>query len=69
MDLPAQLPESTPFFVDDDPGLVAAALELGYQGRWMRREDAAAPDDPAAAVPAIASLADLVDLVELVHPV
>ena len=49
-------------FVDDDPGLVAAALELGYQGRWMRREDEAAADDPDAEVPAIASLAELLDL-------
>ena len=46
-------------FVDDDPELVAAAIELGYQGRWMRR----AGQDPArigATVPAITSLTELV---------
>ena len=32
-------------FVDDSPELVAAALDLGYQGRWMRRDSSAqAPD-------------------------
>lgn len=48
-------------FVDDDPGLVAAALELGYQGRWMRR--GGEPGQTAdVAVPAIASLSELIDL-------
>jgi putative hydrolase of the HAD superfamily len=28
-------------FVDDSPKLVAAALDLGYQGRWMRRDPGA----------------------------
>jgi HAD superfamily hydrolase (TIGR01509 family) len=46
-------------FVDDDPDLVAAALELGYQGRWMRRTGSEHAD---AAVPAVTSLAELIDL-------
>jgi putative hydrolase of the HAD superfamily len=44
-------------FVDDGPELVAAAIELGYQGRWMRRGDQA-----FAAVPAITSLRELIPL-------
>lgn len=46
-------------FVDDDPDLVAAALKLGYQGRWMRRT---ASDRVDAAVPAVTSLAELIEL-------
>lgn len=46
-------------FVDDDPDLVAAALELGYQGRWMRRTGSNQVD---AAVPAVTSLAELIEL-------
>lgn len=47
-------------FVDDDPTLVAAAIELGYQGRWMRRA-AHASTQPAADVQAITSLIDLLE--------
>lgn len=47
-------------FVDDDPALVAAAIELGYQGRAMVRDGEAAAD---AGVPAIRSLTELLDLV------
>ncbi|MGW0574573.1 HAD family hydrolase [Streptomyces sp. NPDC002920] len=43
-------------FVDDDPDLVAAAIELGYAGRAMCR-DSAVPD-----VPSITSLTELLDL-------
>lgn len=46
-------------FIDDDPDLVAAALKLGYQGRWMRRTDADPGDAP---VPAVSSLAELIEL-------
>lgn len=46
-------------FIDDDPGLVAAALKLGYQGRWMRRTGS---DPGDAAIPAVTSLAELVEL-------
>lgn len=42
-------------FVDDDPTLVAAAIELGYQGRWMRRNGGDSD------VPAITSLAELIE--------
>lgn len=48
-------------FVDDSPELVAAAIELGYQGRWMRR-DGSADQDTDVSVPAIASLAEVVEL-------
>jgi len=47
-------------FVDDDPALVAAAIELGYQGRAMLREGDEA--DPAG-VAVISSLTELLDLV------
>ena len=47
-------------FVDDDPALVAAAIELGYQGRAMLREGDEA--DPAG-VEVISSLTELLDLV------
>jgi len=46
-------------FVDDDPALVAAALRLGYQGRWMQRTSSERGD---AAVPAVSSLAELIEL-------
>jgi putative hydrolase of the HAD superfamily len=46
-------------FVDDGPDLVAAALKLGYQGRWMQRTGAHHAD---AAVPAVTSLAELIEL-------
>jgi HAD superfamily hydrolase (TIGR01509 family) len=46
-------------FVDDDPELVAAALELGYQGRWMRR---AGSGGGTVGVPAVASLAEVIGL-------
>jgi FMN phosphatase YigB (HAD superfamily) len=46
-------------FVNDDRDLVAAALELGYQGRWMRRTGSARVD---VAVPAVTSLAELIGL-------
>jgi FMN phosphatase YigB (HAD superfamily) len=41
-------------FVDDDPELVAAAIELGYGGATIARGV-----DPPAAVPWIGSLEDL----------
>jgi len=47
-------------FVDDDPALVAAAIELGYQGRAMLRKGDEA--DPAG-VAVISSLTELLDLV------
>jgi putative hydrolase of the HAD superfamily len=48
-------------FVDDDPDLVNAAIELGYQGRWMRRGNSN-PDRSDVAVPAITSLRELIKL-------
>jgi FMN phosphatase YigB (HAD superfamily) len=48
-------------FVDDDPELVAAALKLGYQGRWMQRTGSG-PDRAGAAVPAAGSLTELIEL-------
>lgn len=48
-------------FVDDDPDLVAAALDLGYQGRWMRRSDAE-PREAGRAVQAVTSLSELVGI-------
>jgi HAD superfamily hydrolase (TIGR01509 family) len=48
-------------FVDDDPDLVAAAIQLGYQGRWMRRSDDEA-DQADVDVPAISSLGELLGL-------
>lgn len=48
-------------FIDDDPDLVAAAVNLGYQGRWMHRTGTGA--EPAdAAVPSVTSLTELVEL-------
>lgn len=44
-------------FVDDDPDLVAAAIDLGYAGRVLCRSG-----DPGDRVPAIASLAQVLDL-------
>jgi len=45
--------------VDDDPQLVAAAIELGYQGRWMRREaPTAAGHGGVPAVQAVTSLTE-----------
>ncbi|MGD6740671.1 HAD family hydrolase [Streptomyces sp. BH106] len=41
-------------FVDDDPDLVAAAIELGYAGRALCRDTPADPD-----VPSITSLTEL----------
>lgn len=46
-------------FIDDHPDLVAAALELGYQGRWLRRLGDERVDD---SVLAMTSLVELVDL-------
>jgi FMN phosphatase YigB (HAD superfamily) len=46
-------------FVDDDPDLVAAAVELGYQGRWMRRTSSDRVDE---AIPIVTSLAELIEL-------
>jgi HAD superfamily hydrolase (TIGR01509 family) len=48
-------------FVDDDPALVTAAIELGYPARWMRRPGAA-PIQAATTVLAITSLEELIDL-------
>lgn len=45
-------------FVDDSPELVAAALDLGYHGRWMNREGEA-----ETTVPAIGSLTELLSVV------
>jgi FMN phosphatase YigB (HAD superfamily) len=55
------LDPSACIFVDDDPGLVAAAIELGYQGRWMRRTGHDA-DRADMDVQAITSLAELLEL-------
>ena len=58
-------------FVDDDPELVAAAIDLGYLGLWMRRD----PDVPGAGagagpgdagVAAISSLGEVIELFERV---
>jgi FMN phosphatase YigB (HAD superfamily) len=45
-------------FVDDDPDLVAAAIELGYVGRELRRDGSG----PASRVPCIASLDQVLEL-------
>jgi FMN phosphatase YigB (HAD superfamily) len=45
-------------FVDDYPDLVAAAIDLGYQGRWLRR-DGSVPVMPGRDVPAITTLRQL----------
>jgi HAD superfamily hydrolase (TIGR01509 family) len=50
-------------FVDDDPALVAAAIDLGYQGRWMRRSpqmQRRTQEPNRQDVVAIASLGELV---------
>ncbi|HET9171548.1 MAG TPA: HAD-IA family hydrolase [Actinospica sp.] len=47
-------------FIDDSPDLVAAALDLGYQGRWMRRSESTETDAP---VEPVASLVELIDLI------
>ncbi|MGW8331069.1 HAD family hydrolase [Streptomyces sp. NPDC055897] len=49
------LPPAQCLFIDDDPDLVAAAIELGYEGRALCR-DSAVPD-----VPSITSLTELLD--------
>ncbi|GAA2787979.1 HAD family hydrolase [Kitasatospora aburaviensis] len=54
-------------FVDDDPRLVAAAIDLGYAGRVLCREPDAG-DPPPTGVPAIASLTDLLDLLRPTPP-
>ncbi|MBS2966823.1 HAD-IA family hydrolase [Actinocrinis puniceicyclus] len=46
-------------FVDDDPALVEAAIELGYAGRVIRRD---ADHGEPGAVPSIATLAQLPSL-------
>jgi putative hydrolase of the HAD superfamily len=45
-------------FVDDDPQLVTAAIQLGYEGRVIAREGAKPPDS----VPRVASLTELLGL-------
>lgn len=45
-------------FVDDDPEFVTAAIDLGYQGRWMRR-GGGIPGGAGRDVPAIATLRQL----------
>lgn len=45
-------------FVDDDPALVAAAIELGYVGRALRRDG----NGSDGRVPSIASLDQLLEL-------
>jgi putative hydrolase of the HAD superfamily len=55
-------------FVDDSPDLVAAAINLGYQARWLRRNGEAAEvaegggDGSKFDVPAISTLTELLDL-------
>ncbi|HTJ65913.1 MAG TPA: HAD-IA family hydrolase [Actinospica sp.] len=51
------LPPAACLFVDDHPDLVAAAIDLGYQGRWLNRDGRA-----SAGVPAITSLSELIEL-------
>jgi putative hydrolase of the HAD superfamily len=51
------LPPHECVFVDDDPDLVAAAIELGYGGTAIVRAS-----DPPAAVPWIGTLEDLVPM-------
>ncbi|MGP3967118.1 HAD family hydrolase [Streptomyces sp. 6N223] len=46
-------------FIDDDPALVAAAIDLGYAGRAMCRD---APPAANGGVPWISSLTELLDL-------
>jgi FMN phosphatase YigB (HAD superfamily) len=49
-------------FVDDDPELVAAAIALGYAGRAVCRDSAAADVASASDVPSVVSLVELLDL-------
>jgi putative hydrolase of the HAD superfamily len=51
------LPPRDCIFVDDDPDLVAAAIELGYGGTVIVRRS-----DPPAAVPWVGTLEDLVPM-------
>lgn len=51
------LPPAQCMFVDDDPDLVAAAIDLGYAGRAMCRHD----HKPSSTVPFIRSLGELLD--------
>lgn len=51
------LPPELCLFIDDDPALVTAAIELGYAGRAMCRDG-----ELSAAVPSIRSLTEVVDL-------
>jgi HAD superfamily hydrolase (TIGR01509 family) len=53
------LDPSACLFVDDDPDLVAAAIVLGYQGRWMNRTGRPSADETQ--VPAITSLRELIE--------
>lgn len=46
-------------FVDDDPGLVKAAVRLGYAGTAIRRDGPPYPDD----VPMITDLHQLLELI------
>lgn len=48
-------------YVDDAPDLVAAALNLGYQARWMRRAGSD-PDQASMPLPAVTSLTELTNL-------
>jgi putative hydrolase of the HAD superfamily len=52
------LPAAQCLFIDDDPDLVAAAIELGYAGRAMSRDGC----QPGNGVPFIASLTELLDV-------
>jgi putative hydrolase of the HAD superfamily len=52
-------------FVDDDPSLVAAAIDLGYQGRWMRC-DSRAGEYCDQDVQAIVTLSELIQLFPIV---
>ena len=54
------LPPAACLFIDDDPVLVAAAVDLGYQGAVMNREPEAGT---APGVPVISSLPELLPIV------
>ncbi|WP_458243914.1 HAD family hydrolase [Streptomyces sp. MAI_2237] len=49
-------------FVDDDPALVVAAIELGYTGRALLREGA-----PPGGRPHVASIGSLTEIIDLFH--
>ncbi|MBR7837344.1 HAD-IA family hydrolase [Actinospica durhamensis] len=49
-------------FVDDSPELVAAALDLGYQARWMDRTGTRSQHPDSAALAPISSLTELIEL-------